>query len=199
MRLIPIFLASILLIPLESSFGQGAESAIEIELPPPRIVPDLDLSPQSDPIQDKPKSSEKPLDIGDYGTISRDSGKGKETGWLGTFLGLIVVIGLIYLTFWIVREVRKASVTSSGRAIKLLESLQICPGRTICLLEIGDKLFAVAFTQGGIGTIAEVTDPEEVRRIKGEALKRSGVGGAFSEYLASFQRRLSLIRKEMME
>jgi|GEM_PF-4682455 flagellar biogenesis protein FliO len=195
MRAIAVLLAAVILIFPGRSFGEEVGS-IEVKLPPPKIVPELEPSTSKDLGGDELRRS-RPLDLRDYDGVVGDRIQYKGTGWVGSLLGFLFVLGLIYITFAILRFIRAKGIDSSGRAIRVIESVQVAPGRTICVVEIGERIFAVAFAQGGVGTIAEIADPEEAKRIKAEALRREGVGGAFSEYLASFQRRLTSIRRGM--
>jgi flagellar protein FliO/FliZ len=82
-------------------------------------------------------------------------------------LMLALVLGLIYLTVWVMRKVSPQTlrVAQSG-AIKILAMNYLGPKKTLFLVEVVDRVLLIGMTENNINTLAEFADAQEIANIK---------------------------------
>lgn len=86
--------------------------------------------------------------------------------YLRVFFGLAVVLVVIWvLSILMKRFVTYRGLTGSVECLKVLYSLNLTPTRTIHLVRIVDRVLLIGSGEGGLRTLAEITDPEEVSAI----------------------------------
>ncbi len=86
-----------------------------------------------------------------------------------TIASLAVVIGLFLLVMWLVRRhlPRGMGPLPSRRAGSAWPRGRSAQKQSVTLLRLGDRLLLVAISVGGIETLSEITDPDEVTRLLG--------------------------------
>jgi flagellar biosynthetic protein FliO len=108
--------------------------------------------------------------IRDYAELT--STTASQPWWALTFdlvVKLGLVVGLIYVTVWLLRayvgRARPGAAGSSAR-IDVLEATALAPGRSLYLVEVADRVLVVGATAGSLATLAEITDPEAIGRLR---------------------------------
>lgn len=108
--------------------------------------------------------------IRDYAELT--STTASQPWWALTFdlvVKLGLVVGLIYVTVWLLRayvgRARPGAAGSSAR-IDVLEAAALAPGRSLYLVEVADRVLVVGATSGSLATLAEITDPEAIARLR---------------------------------
>jgi flagellar biogenesis protein FliO len=82
------------------------------------------------------------------------------------FIGMAVVIGVIWgLSLVMKRLVIAKGLVGSTECLKILYTLSLTPGRTLYLVRLVDRVLLIGAGEGGIRTLTEITDPEEVSAI----------------------------------
>ena len=86
---------------------------------------------------------------------------------------------------------RRLTAVGVGKAIRVLDAISIGSNRSVCLIEVGDRVLVLGVTQQQISTLAELTDPEEVERLRQHGARSAGA--AFGRF---FETRLGAWHKE---
>jgi len=77
--------------------------------------------------------------------------------------GLLIVIGLIWgISLLLKKFVTVRGLAGSSNNLKVLTSLSLTPTRTLYMVRLGDRILLLGSGEGGLRTLAEITDPEEV-------------------------------------
>ena len=69
---------------------------------------------------------------------------------------------------------------ASGHGGNILSNLPLGPNRSICLVEMAGRVFLIGVTDSAITMLSEITDPEEIERLRRESLARPWGEGMFS-------------------
>jgi flagellar protein FliO/FliZ len=81
-----------------------------------------------------------------------------------TFIGLAVVVAVIYGLTWVLRQMKKSSssdgVTASGTGLTTEASLPLGPNRSVHLIRAGRELVLVGAAEHGITPIRTYTEDE---------------------------------------
>jgi flagellar biosynthetic protein FliO len=101
---------------------------------------------------------------------------------------LVLVVALAYATTHVLRRYvdLRGPLTHRQRAMRILESLSLGPGRTLHLVEIGSRKFVVGSTATSIATLAELAEGD---LSVGSTITSSEPGrnpSSFRDYLALF-------------
>ncbi len=90
-------------------------------------------------------------------------------GWLlaKATLTLLLIIGLIFATVYLLRKYVYRGYSGSGSAegLRILSQIQIQPKKFIALLQVYNRLLIVGISDASMHTLTEFRDPEEVRAI----------------------------------
>ena len=79
------------------------------------------------------------------------------------FVGLLVVIVIIWgLSAAFKRFVLVRGLATSSDTLKVLYSLSLSPTRTLYMVRLAERVLLIGSSEGGLRTLAEITDPEEV-------------------------------------
>jgi flagellar biogenesis protein FliO len=99
------------------------------------------------------------------------TGHARPAGSAGTTLVLLglLLAGAIIARRVVQQRVAKRSGTASHHPVRLVSRQQIDSELNIRLLQIGPRLLVVAATPQGVATLSEITDPEEIALLTGEA------------------------------
>lgn len=84
-------------------------------------------------------------------------------------LGLLLVIGLIFLLAWLVRRVQqKLPVKGSQQAISLLASQALGPRDRLLLVQVGKEQILLGLTPGTIVPLHVLEEPVEIQATEGQ-------------------------------
>lgn len=103
------------------------------------------------------------------------------------FAALLIVIGLILLTRWVLKRFYAGTTHVSGnRAVQVLNRTFLAPKQQILLLQVGRRVVVVGESNGNLSTLAQIDDPDEIAQLIGklgeERLQRPGAfGGLFGK------------------
>ena len=100
---------------------------------------------------------------------------------LRVFVALVVILPLVYgVTLLYSRRFTPGGV---GRAIRVIDAVSLGSNRTICLIEVDDRIIVVGVTPQQISTLAEMTEPDAVERLR--QLGPRAASRAFSKLIES--------------
>ena len=106
--------------------------------------------------------------------------------------GILIVFGLLFLSIWVLKKFmnRPGSVIAGGAHVQVLHNFHLAPKKKISLVRAYDRFIIVGMTDHSINTLAEITDPDEMRAIE-EKLEESRKTGTpdFSNIYSSLLRR----------
>jgi flagellar protein FliO/FliZ len=116
-----------------------------------------------------------PAVTGQGGSGSSGSGSSSVGSVMRMLLGLVIVIGVIFAVYWLLRRTsgrkRGGGVRGDGR-ISVVSSTQLPSGGAVHLVRVGDELVLVGSSQNGVTPIRTYTADESQRL--GVALDRGG-------------------------
>ena len=103
---------------------------------------------------------------------------------LRMILVLGVVVGVIYLVFFVLKRTGKGKVGSS-EAIRIIGSQSLPGNRYIYLIEVGGQVFLVGSGSDSVSLISEITDRETVDALVLKAgEEQTGSGRSFGDLVA---------------
>lgn len=97
-----------------------------------------------------------------------------ETGVIGPtaidYVRVLASLALVIIVIWGLSVLLKRFVTvrglaSSTESLKVLYTLSLSPTRTLYLVRIGERIVLIGAGDGGMRTLAEITEPMEVSTI----------------------------------
>ena len=89
---------------------------------------------------------------------------GSLMDWLRMVLALAVVVGLIFVTRWLLKRAGAAAgITAGGRAVEVLARSPLSSRHQMYLVRMGRRLLLVGSGPEGLRTLSEVTDQQEVQ------------------------------------
>ncbi|MEE1866452.1 flagellar biosynthetic protein FliO [Pseudomonas auratipiscis] len=90
------------------------------------------------------------------------SGGGSAVGQLTQLvLGLLLVLGLIFLLAWLLRRVQNAAPTG-GQVIEILGSRTLGPRDRLLLIQVGKEQILIGHSPGSIEALHVMAEPVEV-------------------------------------
>ncbi len=92
----------------------------------------------------------------------RSSGSSLKPGLLQTLAALGLVIGLILLLRWAWGKIHGATRIGQSPVVEVLSRTAVAPKNHVILLRVGDRILICGDAPGGLRTLAEVDDPEQV-------------------------------------
>ena len=93
-------------------------------------------------------------------------GPSRPGGWAQTILALAAVIGLIFLARYLLRRVGSSSpALGGGGPIRVLARANLSPKERLLLVRMGGRVLLLGSAPGGLTTLSEVTDPDEVSEL----------------------------------
>ncbi|HUT60463.1 MAG TPA: flagellar biosynthetic protein FliO [Phycisphaerae bacterium] len=111
--------------------------------------------------------------------LNRD-GAGVLDGWERTVLALAVVVAVVLgLRYLLKRFAGPGRITGRGGVIEVLARAAVLPRQHLLLVRMGRRLVLLGSAPGGLTTLAEITDPEEVAELSDAAQ----AGGAVESIL----------------
>ncbi len=86
--------------------------------------------------------------------------------YVKVFVGLLIVIVVIWgLSLLLKRFVNIRGMAGSAESLKVIHTMNLSPARILYLVRLGDRLLLIGGAEGGLRTLAEISDPEEVSLI----------------------------------
>ncbi|MFH1676157.1 MAG: flagellar biosynthetic protein FliO [bacterium] len=129
------------------------------------------------PVQENPSSDENapgislPSDVLTRESFEKEAPEKKEVGLtayesLRVLFSLALVVGLIWgLSVLLKRFITVKGLASSSESVKVLYSLSLTPTRTLYLVRLSNRILLIGAGEGGLRTLSEITDREEVSTI----------------------------------
>ena len=82
-------------------------------------------------------------------------------GLMRTFIGLLVVVAVIYGLYWILKQVKRAKEEqASGSGLHSLASLPLGPNRSLHMIRAGREIVLVGVAEHGVAPIRSYTEEE---------------------------------------
>jgi flagellar protein FliO/FliZ len=89
------------------------------------------------------------------------SGNSASGGLMRTFIGLLVVVAIIYGLYWILKKVKSAQAEqASGSGLHTLASLPLGPNRSLHMIRAGREIVLVGVAEHGVAPIRSYTEEE---------------------------------------
>jgi flagellar protein FliO/FliZ len=104
-----------------------------------------------------------PLDLGTGQTATHASVGGGSGGLARTFIGLAVVVAVIYGLTWVLRQMKKSSsgeLGTHGVGLSTEASMPLGPNRSVHLIRAGRELVLVGSAEHGIVPIRTYSEDE---------------------------------------
>jgi len=139
--------------------------------PAPEAEPAVTAASTDQPAMPGDAAGATKLPIGggaDPGAASKPlpSGDGGGSNWpVSTLAALGGVIALILVMRWMYTRATGRSGVSRSRAVEPLSRTSVAPKNHVLLLRVGGRVLVVGDSPGGLRTLAEVTDPDEVAEL----------------------------------
>src|SRR3954452_1107834 len=101
-----------------------------------------------------------PVNLGDAPQQHAATG-GSGGSFFRMLFGLIVVVGVIYAVYWILKQVKKGKEESaSGRGLSTIATLPLGPGRSLHMVRAGAEVVIVGVGDHGVTPIRTYTEEE---------------------------------------
>ena len=100
-------------------------------------------------------------------------------------LSLIVVCGIVYLTFRVVIP-RISGYQFSDSIIKIVEKIPIDAKKSLCVIKVGGRWMLIGTSENNISLISELNEPEiaEIEQKLAQRTQNQLKGGKFADKLA---------------
>jgi flagellar protein FliO/FliZ len=111
------------------------------------------------PVQGPHEST--PVNLGG-GTTQHSTAAGSSGGGLFRMVfGLLVVVGVIYGVYWILKQVKKSKEeTASGRGLSTIATLPLGPNRSLHMVRAGGEVVIIGVGEHGVTPIRTYTEEE---------------------------------------
>lgn len=118
--------------------------------------------------------------------------KPSQMSWWSTLAYLVslvavfafVVVMAYFASKFLSGRFQNQNTSAGGR---LLEHLALGPNKSVCVVEIADKLLLLGVTDHQITLLGEIEDPEEIDRLRRQAVAQPVDGSAFASQLGSLE------------
>ena len=109
--------------------------------------------------------------------------------WWSTLIylfSLLVVFAIVViLAYMATRFLGSGFALSSTTGGRLLEQLAIGPKHSVCAIDMADRVFIVGVADQSVSLLVEITDKDEIDRLRRQSLTRPLSGGAFEHQLGA--------------
>lgn len=99
-----------------------------------------------------------------------------DDGWLRTLGALGIVAGLIFAARWLLKRWHPSALSGAAGPVEVLARAAVAPRQQVVLVRLGARLVLVGTGGGAMSTLAEVTDPAEVRALIDAVKSAAGKG-----------------------
>ena len=118
--------------------------------------------------------------------------KPSQMSWWSTLAYLIslvavfafVVVMAYFASKFLSGRFQNRTASAGGR---LLEHLALGPNKSVCVVDIADKLLLIGVTDQQITRLGEIEDPEEIDRLRRQAVAQPVDDSAFASQLSSLE------------
>jgi flagellar biosynthetic protein FliO len=101
---------------------------------------------------------------------------------------LALVVGVIYLLFWILRRSSGKKIQEND-LIRVLGSRSLAGNRALHLIEVGGSVYLVGASDGGVQLISEITEKESLDSVRLKAAEQpASAGRSFPQILSEIFR-----------
>jgi flagellar protein FliO/FliZ len=105
-------------------------------------------------------NEKKPVNLGDV-PQQHASAAGGGSSLLRTFFGLMVVVGVIYGVYWVLKQVKKSKEErASGSGLSTIATLPLGPGRSLHMVRAGGEVVIIGVGEHGVTPIRTYTEEE---------------------------------------
>ena len=117
---------------------------------------------------------------------------------LAYILSLLAVFAIVFFMAYVATKFLggRFNTRISGHGGRVLENLPLGPNRSVCIVEMADRVFLLGVTDQSITLLSEILDPDEIERLRNES--RNFASDMFSEEfgsLSSIMQKLSNLKK----
>ena len=119
--------------------------------------------------------------------------KPSQMSWWSTLaylVSLVAVFAFVVVMAYFASRFLSGRFQSSEASYdggRLLEHLPLGPNKSVCVVEIADKVVVLGVTEHQISLLAEVEDSEEIDRLRRQAIARPADSSAFASQLSSLE------------
>ena len=99
-------------------------------------------------------------------------GQPANPAWWALSLDLVwklaLIVGLIYLTVWLLRRFASGARGAAWRpgAVSVLDTTFLAPNRVLYLVDVGGRMLLLGATATQLSTLAEIADAEQVGQLR---------------------------------
>lgn len=102
-----------------------------------------------------------PVNLNDAQTQPKVPGSSAGGSLVRTFVGLAIVIAVIYGLYWVLKQVKASrEEKASGRGLAAIATLPLGPNRTLQLVRAGRELVLVGVSEHGVTPVRTYTEEE---------------------------------------
>ncbi len=104
-------------------------------------------------------------------------------------LSLLAVFAVVLLLAYGAARFLGSHFTKAAGAVggHLLAHLPLGPNRSVCIVELAERVFVLGVTEHSITRLKEITDPEEIERLHRSSLTVSGGMDMFSSQMGTLE------------
>jgi flagellar protein FliO/FliZ len=108
-----------------------------------------------------PTGENTPVNLNDAPAQNKVPGSSAGGSLVRTFVGLAIVIGVIYGLYWVLKQVKSSKEEkASGQGLAALATLPLGPNRTLQLVRAGRELVLVGVSEHGVTPVRTYTEEE---------------------------------------
>jgi flagellar protein FliO/FliZ len=108
----------------------------------------------------KGPNEKQSVNLGDVPQQHAAAGGGGSS-LIRTFFGLLVVVGVIYGVYWVLKQVKKSKEEkASGRGLSTLATLPLGPGRSLHMVRAGGEVVILGVGEQGVTPIRTYSEEE---------------------------------------
>src|SRR3954452_8086932 len=102
-----------------------------------------------------------PVNLNDAPAQNKVPGSSTGGSLVRTFVGLAIVIGVIYGLYWVLKQVKASKEEkASGQGLSAVATLPLGPNRTLQLVRAGRELVLVGVSEHGVTPVRTYTEEE---------------------------------------
>ncbi|MGB5824022.1 MAG: flagellar biosynthetic protein FliO [Proteocatella sp.] len=96
---------------------------------------------------------------------------------------LLMLIGILYAAYRVSKYIGTTTIRQSqSKYIKIIDMMAVGQDKAISITQVGQKIFLVGITSGGMTTLAELT-PEDMQELEKSVIERPDVKNKFADIL----------------
>jgi flagellar biosynthetic protein FliO len=183
------------------------KSRSTLKLPRPEILPSLEDPDPPTSIQTESKTETASREVKRAApqkaraprpkasqTVAHPQSKAGLLGWKDV-VPLLTVLALIAVAVFVLKRFMPAkTLLTGGGALEIVARLSLSPKQTLVLVKMGRRLVLLGTTTDGITALSEVTDPDQVAILLGQAA--GGDSRAMAEAFSRSIERESLVYED---